>query len=1039
MKTQNQIYLNLKQSNPMLKTIYKKQKGKWSQSASLICLIFLWLTLFPMESGAQTDNQLIDVSGTVMASDSGESLPGVNVLIKGTTSGTATDIDGNFTLRSVSPNDVLVFSFIGYAPIERRVGNTSTFNVTMDPDQSSLSEIVIVGYGTQERAKVTGAISSITSENIRELPVPNLASAIQGRAAGVNVTNTGAPGTNPVVRIRGVGTVGNNDPLYVIDGVPAGGLNQINTADIESIEVLKDASAAAIYGSRAANGVILVTTKKGTKGKPVVTVDSYVGTQAAWRTLDLLGREDYLAFGRDLLGNAGDPPPQRFDNLGDLANVETNWQNEMFRTASIQDHNVGISGGNDNVLYNVSAGYFAQEGIMRGTDFERFSFRSNTEFKISNRVTVGQTLTIAYSNRNNEPFTGGRTQLEHIVKQVPYIPVRDESRLGGFRSPDRVDGSDPENPVLNADLRTNNTQDYKILGTAYLKVNILDGLDYKFLVGTDLAMGTTNEYTPRFRSGDFHEQPFAVIGQNRFSFFSPLISNQLNYQKTINKHSFDVLAVAEQQSFVSTSLSGSGQNFLTNEIRELQGVQNMTTSSNRIEYAILSFLGRFNYDYDQKYLFSASIRRDGGSRFGPANKWGTFPSISAGWRISEESFMQGLSGVSDLKIRASYGETGNDQIGDYVYQATINSNFFYPVAGSLESGSTISALANTDLRWETTIMKNIGIDLGLFNDSFNMSLELFDNRTEGMILGVPIPPSLGYDGAPVANVGTVSNRGIELALGYRKYSGDFQFSIDGNIGFVQNELVSLGTGNTIFGPDFQGDPLTFTEEGKPIGYFYGWQTDGLFQQGQESSQQPNASPGDIRFVDVNGDGTIDANDRTFLGHYLPDFTYGLNFSANYKNFDFSMFVQGVYGNQIFNLLRFHTEGMTRLFNASEVVLDRWTPENTNTDVPRAVNGDPNRNARASSRWIEDGSYLRIKNLSLGYNVPTPLLDQISKGSISKVRLYVAAQNLLTITNYTGYDPEIAARTGINTTLGLGIDYGQYPAPRTFTGGIQLSF
>ncbi|PRY85771.1 SusC/RagA family TonB-linked outer membrane protein [Mongoliibacter ruber] len=1023
----------------MLKTIYKKQKGKWSQSASLICLIFLWLTLFPMESGAQTDNQLIDVSGTVMASDSGESLPGVNVLIKGTTSGTATDIDGNFTLRSVSPNDVLVFSFIGYAPIERRVGNTSTFNVTMDPDQSSLSEIVIVGYGTQERAKVTGAISSITSENIRELPVPNLASAIQGRAAGVNVTNTGAPGTNPVVRIRGVGTVGNNDPLYVIDGVPAGGLNQINTADIESIEVLKDASAAAIYGSRAANGVILVTTKKGTKGKPVVTVDSYVGTQAAWRTLDLLGREDYLAFGRDLLGNAGDPPPQRFDNLGDLANVETNWQNEMFRTASIQDHNVGISGGNDNVLYNVSAGYFAQEGIMRGTDFERFSFRSNTEFKISNRVTVGQTLTIAYSNRNNEPFTGGRTQLEHIVKQVPYIPVRDESRLGGFRSPDRVDGSDPENPVLNADLRTNNTQDYKILGTAYLKVNILDGLDYKFLVGTDLAMGTTNEYTPRFRSGDFHEQPFAVIGQNRFSFFSPLISNQLNYQKTINKHSFDVLAVAEQQSFVSTSLSGSGQNFLTNEIRELQGVQNMTTSSNRIEYAILSFLGRFNYDYDQKYLFSASIRRDGGSRFGPANKWGTFPSISAGWRISEESFMQGLSGVSDLKIRASYGETGNDQIGDYVYQATINSNFFYPVAGSLESGSTISALANTDLRWETTIMKNIGIDLGLFNDSFNMSLELFDNRTEGMILGVPIPPSLGYDGAPVANVGTVSNRGIELALGYRKYSGDFQFSVDGNIGFVQNELVSLGSGNTIFGPEFQGDPLTFTEEGKPIGYFYGWQTDGLFQQGQESSQQPNASPGDIRFVDVNGDGTIDANDRTFLGHYLPDFTYGLNFSANYKNFDFSMFVQGVYGNQIFNLLRFHTEGMTRLFNASEVVLDRWTPENTNTDVPRAVNGDPNRNARASSRWIEDGSYLRIKNLSLGYNVPTPLLDQISKGSISKVRLYVAAQNLLTITNYTGYDPEIAARTGINTTLGLGIDYGQYPAPRTFTGGIQLSF
>ncbi|MCH7410466.1 TonB-dependent receptor [Belliella sp. DSM 111904] len=1038
----------------MQKTIYPKTPSGLGKSIALLGLLSLWFFYQPNESFAQAGNQQIQVTGTVKDGDTGESLPGVNVFVKGSTTGTATDIDGTFNLSVPSSNSVLVFSFIGYTQIERVVGNTTTFNISLEPTQESLSEVVVVGYGTQKRATVTSAITSISSDQITELPVPNLASAIQGRAAGVNVTNAGAPGTNPVVRIRGIGTVGNNDPLYVIDGVPAGGLNSINTADIESIEVLKDASAAAIYGSRAANGVILVTTKKGKPGKAKVTVDSYVGTQRAWRTLDLLDRDQYIAFGRELLGNAGEPAPARFDNLGDLADVNTDWQGEMFRQATIQDHNVGISGGNESVTYNVSAGYFGQEGIMRGTDFERFSFRANTEIKLSNRVKVGQTLTIAYSSRNEEPFVGGRTQLEHMVKSVPYLPVRDENRLGGFRGPDRVDGSDAENPVLNAELRTNRLQEYKVLGTAYLDVDIIDGLKYKFLVGTDLALGTNNDYVPRYRAGDFHEQPFAVIGQNRFSFFSPLISNQLSYSKTIDKHSFNILGVVEQQTFLSTSLGGSGQNFLTNEIRELQGVQNMTATSDKLEYALISYLARVTYDYDQKYLFSASIRRDGGSRFGPNSKWGTFPSISAGWRLSEEGFMQNLTQLSDLKLRASYGETGNDQIGNYVYQATINSNFFYPFGGTTAAGSTISTLANPNLRWETTIMKNIGFDLGLFDDRLNFSFEWFDNTTEGMILGVPIPPSLGYDGAPVANVGTVSNRGIELTLGYRKYTGDFQFAVDGNIGFVRNELVSLGSGNTIFGPDFQGDPLTFTEAGRPIGYFYGWLTESIFQSNEEALSAPrqnlpegddpynpqiHTAAGDIRFADLNDDGEINANDRTYLGHYMPDFTYGLNFSANYKNFDFSMFWQGVQGNEIFNLLRFHTEGMTRLFNASSVVNDRWTPNNRNTDFPRAINSDPNRNARASSRWIEDGSFLRLKNLSFGYTVPSTFVEQISKGSISRVRVYVSGQNLLTFTNYTGYDPEIAARTGINTTLGQGIDFGQYPAARTFIGGLQLTF
>jgi len=1018
----------------MYSKIYSKKSGPPKTANSLVALfLILGVFLLPFSAIAQS----FVVKGTVK--DGTETMPGVNVLIKGTTQGTATDIDGNFSIEVPSSNAVLVFSFIGFKQQEVRVGNMTTISVSMESDLSNLLEVIVVGYGTQERAKVTGAISSIGSEAIRSLPVPNLASAIQGRAAGVQVTNGGAPGAEPIVRVRGIGTVGNNDPLYVIDGVPAGGLNQINPADIESIEVLKDASAAAIYGSRAANGVILVTTKKGVIGKAKVTLDSYYGTQQAWKQLDLLNRDQYIAFGRDLLANGNQPAPQRFGDLGDLANVETDWQGEMFQSAPIQDHNVAISGGTENVLYNVSMGYFSQEGIMKGTDFERISFRSNTDFKVNKYVSFGQTLTFAYSSRNNEPFTGGRSQLEHIVKQVPYIPVRDETRLGGFRSPDRVDGSDPENPVLNSVLRTNRQQDFKILGTAYIDVKPFEGFKYRFLVGIDIGIGTNDQFTPRFFAGDFNNQPFAAIGQGRSTFVSPLFSNQFSYQKTINKHSFDVLGVIEQQTFRSTNLNGSGQNNLTNDVRVLQGVQNQVTSGGQTDYALISYVGRVNYDFDQKYLFSASVRRDGGSRFGPSNKWGTFPSVSVGWRLSQETFMQSLTAISDLKLRASYGQTGNDRIGDYTYQGTINSNHFYNFAGSLQGGSTISALANANLKWETTIMKNIGMDLGLFNDRFNLSFEYFDNETEGMILGVPIPPSLGFDGAPIANVGNVRNKGLEFTLGYRKYTGDFQFSIDGNIGFVSNELVSLGSGNTIFGPAFNGDPYTFTEEGQPIAYFYGWIADGIFQTGESTTGQPNAAAGDIKFRDINNDGVITPSDRTNLGHYLPDFTYGLNFNGNYKNFDITMFLQGVQGNEIFNNLRFHTEGMTRLFNASTVVLDRWTPNNTNTSVPRAVSGDPNRNARASSRFIEDGSYMRVKNIIVGYTIPTTTLNSLTNGYVSKIRVYFLTQNPLTFTKYTGYDPEIAVRTGINSSLGSGIDFGQFPAARTFMGGIQFTF
>lgn len=996
-----------------------------------------------------------EVTGKVTDLSDDAALPGVNIIVKGTTIGTVTDIDGNYRITVPGNESVLVFSSVGYTTEEVTVGTQSRIDVAMAPDVQALSEVVVVGYGTQERAKVTGAISSVSAEEITALPVPSLDAALQGRAAGVTITNSGAPGVNPQVRIRGIGTVGNTEPLYVIDGVPTrGGLNSINPNDIESIEVLKDAATAAIYGSRGANGVVMVTTKKGKAGEVRVNLDSYYGIQNAWKQLDLLNVDQYLAYGRELQENASQPVPQRFDDLGEFANVETDWQDAMFRTAPIQDHNLSITGGTEKATFNVGGGYFEQEGIMLGTGFKRVSFRANTEFDLG-RVTIGNTLTLAHTNRQVEPFIGGRSQIEHIIKGVPYIPIRDASRIGGFRTPDRIDGSDPENPVLNATLVDNRNRDFRILGSAYADVDIVDGLRYRFMLGFNGNYGHNRNFVPIYDAGDFAKNPTADLTENRTTLMSPLISNQLNYSKTFGDHSIDAIAVLERQTAINTNSSAAGENTISSDIPVLGSVSNPVVGGERREYALISYIGRLNYDYAGKYLLSASIRRDGGSRFSPDQKWGTFPSVSAGWRISEEAFLQNVALISDLKLRASWGKTGNDEISDYGYRPTLTGNFYYNFNDNLVPAYTIRALANPNIKWETTVMTNIGLDLGLLEDRVMLSVEYFNNETQDMLLGVPIPPSLGYDVFPTANVGTVSNKGFEITAGYNKGSGDFQWSLNGNISFVKNELVSLGIGNTIFGPAFEGDPTTYTEEGEPIAYFYGWEVEGIFQSEQEIEQanaldgdantpyqNSSTSPGDIRFRDLDGNGTVDADDRTNIGHYLPDFFYGLNASANWRNFDFTMFIQGVSGNEILNTNTYDLEGMTRLFNAGTAVLDRWTEQNRDTDVPRAVTGDPNRNARLSTRYIEDGSYLRIKNLSIGYSLPSQALNVLGSNFISSVRIYVSSQNLLTLTDYSGYDPEIGVRsdlTGQNASLSNGVDYGQFPQARTFLAGIQIGF
>lgn len=1014
------------------------------------------------------------VSGRVM-DEQANPIPGANILIKGTTLGTSTDSDGKFAINVPDPSSVLVISFIGYLSKEIQVGAQTEISVVLVSDIKQLSEVVVVGYGTQKKASVTGAISSVSAKEITAQPVVNVSQALQGRIAGVMVVNNGSPGEAPVIRIRGVGTINNASPLFVVDGFPTSDLNSFNPKDIESVDVLKDASAAAIYGSRAANGVVLITTKRGANNKKLtVNFDSYYGVEKPWRQLNLLNTSQYIDYATDLMTNAdiykqqtkapadpdvviGSSIPARISSGGldqpinsktsqTFRQTDTDWQDQMFRTGRIQQHKVELSGGSAASKLFASAGFFEQEGIMLGTGYKRGDARFNSDHNVSKRVTVGQNFYVAFDERKIEQQAGGRTQLQHMIRSSPYFPVYNQDNYGGFFGSQGVDGSDPENPVRIAMQDQQNQQRLKFLGNAYVDVKIFDFLNYKFQGGVDYVDYTQRNHQPAYNtgSGGYSSRPAALLNQNRQNFASVLLTNQLTFNKSFGKHSVNVTVVAEQQTNNFSQVTGAGENPLSNDVREPVALSKISFSGNRSQSAIISYIVRANYEFGNKYLLGASFRRDGSSRFSENNRWGNFPAVSVGWRISEESFLTDNSVISDLKLRASYGVTGNNQSGDYAWISTISGNQIYQfdrAGGTASTGYTIRGLANPNLSWESTFMTNVGLDVGLMNDQFTLSAEYFSNKTTDMIIQRPIPLSYGYDTAPFDNVGEVQNKGFELELGYEKSQGALTFNVSGNVSVVRNEVLSLGDeGTTIAQGDWYGDNLTNTKVGQPIGYFNGYVTDGLFQVGESSPLQPNARPGDIRFKDLNGDGALNSDDKTNIGHFLPDFSYGLNFSANWKGFDAMLFLQGVSGNEIYSVVKYDLEGMTRLFNSGAAVLDRWTPENPNTNVPRAISGDPNQNARASDRFVENGSYFRIKNLTLGYNVPATSLSSLTRSAVTKLRIYATTQNLLTATKYkSGYDPEIGNRNAMANGLTQGIDYGQFPQARSLVVGLQVGF
>ena len=983
------------------------------------------------------------VTGTV--TDELGPLAGANVIIKGTSTGTTTDFDGNFTLNNVSGDAVLILSYLGYRTQEVPVNNRTTINVQMEADMGALDEVVVVGYGTQSRAAVTGAISTVSEEDITALPVTNAEQALQGRAPGVTIINSGSPGTSPVVRIRGLGTPNNNNPLYVIDGVITGGLGALNPNDIESVQILKDASTTAVYGSKGSNGVVIVTTKKGTKGatKPRLTLDSYTGVQYNPERYDVLNTAEYIQYARDIV----DPDPERITNpaYADFIDNETNWQDEIFRTGIIQSHTLGLSGGGTNANYRFSAGYLDQEGAVIETEFKRYSFRANSNFDFG-RLRFGETMTVAFNSQNPERNAGGRSLIEHAIKAAPYLAIYNPNNPGGFQGPNSaLDAQDAENAVRVQTLGYALNKSIAILGNVFGEFDIIDGLTFKTQVGIDYFKFNNNAFTPSFRddsNGGTHQQNFALITKNGGTSQSLLFTNSLSYKKTFaDVHNLEVLLLAEEQELKFEAVNASSQNAISNEIDQLS-LENAALSSNSSEYNRIGYLGRINYDYDEKYLLAASIRRDASSRFGANNRWGWFPSVAAGWNIAKEGFMQDTP-FNNLKLRGSWGVTGNDNIGDYRYSSVIVQNYLYVINDGLVQGVTSGGLGNPDLKWEETSMFNVGLDVGMFENKFTATLEYYQNTSDDLLIDRPIPLSLGFHNPFITeNVGSVETTGFEINLGYNDFEGDFTWSANFNLGTSINEVKSLGpVATTAFeGAFFETDNLTRISVGEPLFYFYGYEMDGIYQTQAEVDEvffnDPGTSvqPGDIRYVDQNNDGTINAEDKVQIGNPYPDFTFGLNLSAEYKNLDLNLFINGSVGNDIYNTNLYDLEGMPRLFNSGVAVLDRWTGPGTSNTIPRALGNTAN--TQASTRFLEDGSFTRLKNITIGYTFNNGFLTE----TFDKFRLYLSGQNLITVTDYSGLDPEI----GLSPLQGgnqfeLGIDRGNYPQPKSILLGVQVAF
>ena len=1004
------------------------------------------------------------VKGTVL-DETGQPSIGVSVLEKGTSNGTITDLNGQYELQVKDRDAILIFSFIGYSTQEITVGNQSIIDVSMEEDIAELEEIVVVGYGTQLKKEVTGAITKVKAEDLEDLPVVRIENSLQGRTSGVRVTsNSGQPGEGATVRIRGTTTIGNSDPLYVVDGVPVrGGIDYLNQGDIESIEVLKDAASASIYGARSANGVVLVTTKSGkSKDKISVNYRADYGVQAPWKKLSLLNATEYATLMNESSVASGGAI--LFDDPQSLGEG-TDWQDAVFNTsAPRQNHELSLEAASNKSNYYMSFAYFDQEGIVSDAQsrYQRFTARFNSNHKISKYVTVRNTLSYARVRgvgvSTNSEFGSPLSRAINIDPITPLLETREEvlntSVFQNFPVVTNEDGipygisdlvtSEVLNPVAALAVQEGYGWSDKVVGNITLELNLFDGVKFISRAGADLAFWGGEGFTPVYYLNAANRVDINRYNrsQNRGIFWN--WENFLSYNKSFGDHTIGLLAGTTAERNSGQGIGGSIQNIPVDNLEDASLAFSTPVESQSyygFEYlnTLVSYLGRFQYNYQQKYLLSATLRTDGSSRFGSNNQFGYFPSVSLGWIVSDENFFTNSGTVNFLKIRASWGVNGNDQIGDFRFVSTVGGarNYTFGLGDQLVNGVSPNAIANPDLRWEQTTQSNIGFDAKLFK-KFDLTVDFFEKETTDMLLDIAVPGYVGNAG-PIGNIASMSNKGVEIELGYKNKVGDFRYSIVGNVSYIENEVTDLGPDKEFlpgqrFSP--QGLEVTRTTVGMPIGFFFGYKTDGIFQTGEEvagyinadgSPIQPDAQAGDFRFVDVNGNGVIDPDDRTFIGDPTPNWTYGLTFDLAWRAFDLKMFAVGVAGNKIFKATRRFDLQMA---NMTADALDRWTGEGTSNTYPRLVMNDPNQNfSRSSDFYVEDGSYFRITNLQLGYTVPRSTIEKVG---LSKLRLYISANNLLTITEYSGYDPEIGGGS-------FGVDRGIYPTPRFFLFGINARF
>lgn len=999
----------------------QKYKMPISRLRMMVCLIGM---LLPMCMFAQQ----ITVQG-VVKDQTGETVIGASVMEKGTTNGTITGIDGDFSLN-MSPNGTLVVSFVGYKTQEVQVKGQKQLQVVLSEDAEMLDEVVVIGYGTMKKSDLTGAVSSIGNKDIKDSPVSNLGQAIQGKISGVQIVDAGKPGDNVSIKIRGLGSINNCDPLVVIDGVPTDlGLSSLNMADVERLDVLKDASATAIYGSRGANGVVMITTKRGTEGKGKLAVSANYSFQNATNVPSLLNAAQYAELSNDMMVNSGRNPNPEWANPSELG-AGTDWMDELLRTGVMQNYTVSYSGGNEKSHYYVSGGFLDQSGIVKSVNYRRFTFQSNSDAQVLKWLKFSNNITFSADTKKSGSYNIG-----DALKALPIYPVKNED--GSWSDPDGNSewyGS-TRNPIGPTELNKSQTDGYNFLANLTAELTFTKWLKFKSTFGYDAKFWFIDNFTPKYNWKPTPTEETSRYKSDNKS-FTYLWDNYFLFDHTFaEKHRVGLMAGMSAQWNTNDYLNAQKNVFMFDNVHEMDNGEEMyAIGGNETEWALLSYMARVNYSYEDRYLLTATIRRDGSSRFGKKHRWGTFPSVSVAWRASQEKWFPKNDYINDLKVRAGYGVTGSQaSVGNYSYLASYNTSVYpFGISSGNQTALVSSTLANPYIHWEEVAQTNIGFDASLFNSRVMFSFDAYLKETRDMLVKASIPITSGFEDTTTTytNAGKVRNQGIEMSLHTINLTGELGWETNLTATYNKNKIKDLNSDVPYYINQINNSYVTMLAKDYPINVFYGYVTDGIFQNQSEVNThavQPGAEPGDIRFRDLNNDGVINDSDRTVIGNPNPSWLFSMNNSLSYKGFELSVFLQGIAGNKIYNANNIDNTGMAAAYNQTTDVLKRWQGEGTSNSMPRAVFGDPNQNTRVSDRFVENGSYLRLKNITLSYTFPKQWLQ---KAQIENARLSLSCENVATITGYSGFDPEV----GIN-----GIDQNRYPISRTFSLGLNFNF